>query len=269
MEVRSQELRSRLDRLCMEFFERAERQRRWSLFSDIPWDQLSPSEGVDSPVARRLEAFCAIELYVPDYASQGIALVRASFGQAWFQIGWAYEESKHGLVLRELLRRAGLRSTEQLRALEDELAARPWTLPFDTPRQMTCYGALQEGVTHAIYRAERKQAAAEGDPVRERIFYFLARDEAAHAGFYHEVLEALLEDDRAGTIRDLAEVVRRFRMPGDGLLDDYRRRMSVPGASLGRGTFLRHVALPLLRRLGVSRRELFGSAGLQAVAAAP
>lgn len=48
------------------------------------------------------------ELYVPNYSSKGLELVRSRFGMAWFQICWAFEKSRPGLVFREYLTRSGL-----------------------------------------------------------------------------------------------------------------------------------------------------------------
>ena len=84
----------------MEFFERAEKNRRWSVFNDIPWDQLDPSV-YDEDAALCAETFVGVESYLPDYVSGGINCVRDFFGQAWFSANWAYEESKHALSLRE------------------------------------------------------------------------------------------------------------------------------------------------------------------------
>ncbi len=35
-------LEERLYREYMEFFEKAERERRWNVFDDIPWDKINP-----------------------------------------------------------------------------------------------------------------------------------------------------------------------------------------------------------------------------------
>ena len=67
-------------------------------------------------------------MYLPDYVAGGINVVRKSFGQAWFQANWAYEESKHSLALTEYLLRSGKRTDEQMfdlqnRHLRQELGA--------------------------------------------------------------------------------------------------------------------------------------------------
>ena len=95
----SERMRENLNRAYLEFFETAERKRRWSVFDDVPWEKLDGDQQHESK-AVCIETFCAEELYIPDFCSQSVDLTRSVFGFAWFQINWSYEESKHGLALR-------------------------------------------------------------------------------------------------------------------------------------------------------------------------
>ena len=102
----------------MEFFEKAERERRWNVFDDIPWDAVN--KDASEELALCAETFCSVEMYLPDYVAGGINVVRKYFGQAWFQANWAYEESKHSLALMQYLhaqrqahRRADVRLAER------------------------------------------------------------------------------------------------------------------------------------------------------------
>ncbi|HEV2169319.1 MAG TPA: hypothetical protein VGR40_00150, partial [Candidatus Binatus sp.] len=99
-------------RAYMEFFETAERKRRWNIFEDIPWDKLSPDTNSEER-AVRIETYCSEEMYLPDYTAAGNEMLRGMFGLAWFQNAWSYEESRHGLVFREYLIRSGLRTQAQ------------------------------------------------------------------------------------------------------------------------------------------------------------
>ena len=238
-----------------EFFQVAERKRRWNVFDDIPWDRLDNS-GNSEGKAVRIETYCAEEMYVPDYGSNGLALTRATFGAAWFQMCWSYEEAKHGLVFREYLIRSGLRSEAQIERLESDLFAHAWHLPFKTTRRMACYGALQEAATYLAYKAQKERARAEGDEVLEVIFGFVSRDEAAHAGFYREIVQLELAEDRAGTLADLAQVIAQFKMPGDGLIPNYQERLRTSGAGISPRLFVEHALLPTLKTLKTSRAEL-------------
>lgn len=242
-------------RAYMEFFDVAERTRRWHPMNDIPWDELDTSKNTEEK-AICVETFCGVELYVPDYTANGFNLTRSIFGHAWFQANWGYEESKHGLSFREYLIRSGLRTPEQYDAFEQKIFSKVWNLPFHTRRQMTCYGALQESATFLIYRNQLKKAQMEGDKVLEKLYFYVSRDEGAHMGFYIKVLQLELEDDREGTLEDLAHVVYHFQMPGVGLIPEYDQRLGVNGVGISSQQFLEKGIFPLLRAVGTNRREL-------------
>jgi acyl-[acyl-carrier-protein] desaturase len=121
---------------------------------------------------------------------------------------------------------------------------------------MAMYGALQEGATLLAYRAQRDRAELEGDDVLEAIFAYLSRDEAAHADFYRAVVQIELSENRANTLADFAYVLSRFKMPGDGLIPDYRERLRGSGAGISRRLFFERVVMPLFSLLGTSRAEL-------------
>jgi acyl-[acyl-carrier-protein] desaturase len=178
------------------------------------------------------------------------------FGMAWFQTCWAFEESKHGVVFREYLTRSGLRSEAEFAALEATICANIWKLPFETPRQMACYGALQEGATYTAYNVQKDRARNAGDRVLEAIFFYVGRDEAAHGGFYRAIIELELSQDREGTIADLALVLSNFKMPGEGLIPNYRQRLQTTGAGISPRTFIQRVVWPLLTTLKIGREEL-------------
>src|SRR5260370_36141737 len=171
-------------------------------------------------------------------------------------MSWSYEEAKHGLAFREYLIRSGLRSEAEFAALEADFFSREWNLPFQTRRQMACYGALQEAATYLAYKAQKDLAREEGDPVLEAIFTYVSRDEAAHAGFYRAIIQLELSEDREGTITDLAHVISQFKMPGDGLIPNYQERLRTSGAEISTRLFVEHGLPPTLRTLGTSRDEL-------------
>jgi acyl-[acyl-carrier-protein] desaturase len=242
-------------RIYMDFFETAERKRRWNLFEDVPWDKLSPGSNTEER-AIRIETYCAEEMFLPDYTVGGIELLRGVFGLAWFQAAWSSEESRHGLVFREYLLRSGLRTQEQFDRLEAGVFSRSWKAPFATRRQMSCYGALQESATYLAYRAQKDRAQREKDAPLEAIFFLVSRDEAAHAGFYRAMIEIEMAEDRVGTLADLANVIANFRMPGDGLIPNYHENLRIGGGGISPRLFLMRAVLPLLKQLGASRDEL-------------
>jgi acyl-[acyl-carrier-protein] desaturase len=248
----------RIYREYMSFFEKAEKHRRWSVFDDIPWDEVDACPR-DPLLARCAETFVGVEMYLPDYVGQGINLMRDCFGRAWFMANWGYEESKHSLALREYLRRTGQRSDEDIAAYERVILGKQWQKPFETARQMSCYGMIQELTTYMFYKKHKALAVAKGDNLLAAIYGLISRDEIAHFGFYAAVTRVLLEEDRAGTTRDLAFVFRNFTMPAYDLVPEYDERVKLMReAGMDRNAFVAEVWLPALKAVGLTRTDLVG-----------
>jgi acyl-[acyl-carrier-protein] desaturase len=257
--VSSRRLREAFYREYQTFFERAERTRRWNLFTDIPWERLpaEPAGPVGADLALCAETFCGVEMYLPDYVAEHLALFRGDVGRAWFAAAWGYEESKHSLALREYLVRSGHRTESQMFDFGEAVLSRRWQAPFADARQMTIYGALQELTTFVIYRKQRELSESLGDPVLPTVYRLIARDEMAHARFYRRMIELHLDEDAEGTLQDLAEVLYRFRMPAEDLLADYDSRIAVMRtAGIDRGVFYREVVTPTLSAFNLTRHDL-------------
>jgi acyl-[acyl-carrier-protein] desaturase len=237
------------------FFQKAERERRWNPFDDIPWDKVNKSASEELAICA--ETFCGVEMYLPDYVAGGINVVRKSFGQAWFQANWAYEESKHALALTEYLLRSGKRTDEQMVDFQNRIFEKTWERPFETPQQMTLYGVIQEMATFVIYLKQRDRAVAEKCEALHKIYDLIARDEIAHCRFYQTVVKVLMEEDREGTLADLAYVFSKFEMPGVKLVPDYDGRVEIMrSAGIDRAVFLQKVYFPILKYLGITRHEM-------------
>lgn len=250
------QLAEKVYREYMTFFEKAERTRRWNVFTDLPWDKVDSCPR-DPDLALCAETFCGVEMYLPDYVSRGMEAVRDTFGQAWFHANWAYEESKHALALREYLVRTGQRSEDQFREFEKTILARRWKAPFEGNRLMTIYGAIQEMTTFVIYNKQEKLARERGDQLLASIYAFIMRDEIAHCRFYEKITALMLEDDPEGVKADLAHVFRNFTMPAYDLVPDYESRVTVMRtAGIDRGVFIKEVWLTCLKRLGLTRHDL-------------
>ncbi len=248
--------REDLYRAYMTFFEKAEKGRRWNVFDDIPWEKLKVHRA-DAQLALAAETFCGVEMYLPDYVAGGLNVVRDSFGQAWFQANWGYEESKHSFALREYLLRSAARSEGDFAQFEQAIFSRTWVRPFETARRMTCYGAIQEATTLLMYGKQLQEAERLNDRVLATIYFFVRRDEAAHAAFYRQVLRLEMEEDRDGTLSDLAHVFRHFKMPGVDLVPNYDARIAhMREAGVDRYVFMREVWFRLLSQIGTSRQEL-------------
>jgi acyl-[acyl-carrier-protein] desaturase len=243
-------------RLYRDFFDLAEKKRRWSLRDDIPWHQCSRS--LDPAVADVVESFCAVELYLPDYVASAMALFRPSRACTWFYANWGYEESKHSLALADWLLKSGQRSDEQLADLEANVFQREWNLPHDSPVAMLCYAMVQELATGLNYRNLRRQVGEQADPALAKLLGFLGVDEQAHHTFFLNAVGLFLEHDRPGTLRQLHRVLDGFAMPAIGELADGRRRIEAIKALqvFDLQVYYREVYHPILEALGVTRPDL-------------
>jgi acyl-[acyl-carrier-protein] desaturase len=221
--VESPEVHRKIYLLFRDYFDRAEKKRRWSIRDDIPWDQCNPS--LNPAVADVVETFCAVEMYLPDYLSKLIPQVRANRGRAWMLANWGYEECKHSLAFGDWLLRSQMRSEEQMADLETTVFSHEWELPFDNSRAMVCYTMVQELATWLHYHNLRERLAAEGgDAALDAALKLVAIDERAHYDFFRKLVALYLEDDREGTLEQLRRVVNHFAMPAVHMLADSRKR---------------------------------------------
>jgi acyl-[acyl-carrier-protein] desaturase len=126
---------------------------------------------------------------------------------------------------------------------------------------MTIYGCFQEMATFVIYVKQEARAKEFGDECLATIFRLNARDEIAHCRFYQDVVKVLLEEDRPGTVADIAYVARHFQMPGVGIVPNYDDRIKVmrDEGRVDRAVFLQKVFFPVLKYLEVTRQELLES----------
>ncbi len=242
--------------LYLEFFNRAEEERRWNVQKDIPWDKCNPA--VSDNIALIVESFCAVELFLPDYTSKILQLIRKSRGRAWFQANWGYEESKHSLVLEEWLVRSGKRTPQDISAFADTVLANEWTLPFQSPRQMMVYTVFQELSTGLNYKNLRRKAIEQGDGALSTALSFVARDESAHYHFFQDGVKLYLKADRDGTLRDIQHVLENFRMPAQDLIPNWEvRGKTIIGEKIfSDRIFYKDIMRPVLAVLGTSRDEL-------------
>src|SRR5262249_48557662 len=134
-----------------------------------------------------VEGFYAVEQYAPDYTAKLTQLVRHSYGRAHFQMRWGAEEEKHADLWRNVLLFSGGRSPQQLEEYTDDLRARSWRPPWDTPLHMLLYTVFQERATERIYlnlakivRADNKDSrfTLNRDPVLAEAAETIALDEA-------------------------------------------------------------------------------------------
>jgi acyl-[acyl-carrier-protein] desaturase len=251
------ELKATLWRLYQDFFDKAEKKRRWSLRHDIPWSECNRS--LNPELADVVESFCAVELYLPDYIAKIMPLVRSNRGRAWFHANWGYEESKHSMALAEWLLHSGMRSDENLADLETQVAEREWNLPMDSALGMLAYTMVQEQCTWLSYRnLHARVAEAGGDPALMRLLSLIAIDEKAHHGFFRQCVEVYLKHDRPAMLEQIRRVMNHFIMPAIHELADSRPRVARITALhiFDEDIYFRDVYRPLLETLEVEWSEM-------------
>jgi acyl-[acyl-carrier-protein] desaturase len=249
-------LEKTLYRLYRDYFDRAEKKRRWSVREDIPWDQVN--RALDPAIADVVESFCAVELYLPDYVANAMASFRSSRSWAWFYANWGYEESKHSLALGDWLLRSGMRTDEQMADLEGRVCAHEWRLPHGSAVGMLVYAMVQELATGLNYRNLRRRVDERGDPALSRLLGFISVDEQAHHHFFLRAVRLFLRHDRAATLQQLRRVLHHFAMPAIYEMADSRIRVEEIKALgvFNDELYFRDVYQPVLAALGVSRAEL-------------
>jgi len=244
-------------RIYRDFFDMAEKKRRWRIREDIPWDQCNPQ--LDPAIADVVESFCAVELYLPDYSSKILPVVRSSKGRAWFYANWGYEESKHSLVLGDWLLKSGSRTDEQMADVERMVWEREWNLPHDNHLGMLIYAMVQELATWLNYRnLGRRVEERGGDPALSKLLRLISIDERAHCDFFMQCVQLYLKHDREGTLEQMSRVMNNFAMPAIAELAQGRQRIAAVKALdiFSEDIYYREVYLPILEMLNVSRAEM-------------
>ncbi len=206
-------------RELLKYLALAERKRRWNPFTDIPYAQANPK--TSQTLAQCVETFCAVEMYLPDFTSKMLHMIRRSRGRSWFHINWGYEESKHSLTLEGWLLASGHRTEEQREAVQASLSTLEWELPYDHPRQMVCYTMIQELATFWNYRNLETIAAKEKDLALIAGLRIISVDERVHYNFFRNTVKEWMKWDEAGTIEDLKYVFDHFSMPGRTQIPGY------------------------------------------------
>lgn len=243
--------------LFRDYFDLAEKRRRWSMKDDIPWGQCSRS--LSPAIADIVETFCVVELFLPDYLAKTIPTVRDNRGRAWFFANWGYEECKHSMVLEDWLLRSGQRSDEQVSDLYRTVATQQWQLPYENNRALLCYAMVQELATWLHYAQLKKIVDADGGcPALEKILTLVAVDERSHFDFFRRLAAIYLEFDREGTLDALRLAINSFQMPAVHMLTDSKRRIQAVRDLMifDERIYLEQVVDPVLTRLGLTRADL-------------
>jgi acyl-[acyl-carrier protein] desaturase len=238
-----------------DYFDMAEKKRRWNCAEDIPWAQCN--RNLDPAISDVVWTFCAVELFLPDYLAKSIPMVRDNRGRAFMFANWGYEELKHSMALGDWLLHSGWRTEEQMQDLEAGVFKQEYDLPYDNPLFMVCYTTFQELATGVHYR-NLKRVIGGKCPALDKALTLISIDESAHADFFRKVFETYLEFDRHEALGALHEVIKGFQMPAVNLLIDGKRRaaavkeLNIFDEAIYYGT----VVTPILDKLGVTKQEM-------------
>lgn len=252
----SKDIQKKLYDIYRDYFDRAEKKRRWSLVNDIPWDKCN--RNLDPAIADIVQTFCSVEMYLPDYLSKLLPQVRAIRGRAWMLANWGYEESKHSMAFGDWLLKSGLRSDEEMTDIEAQVFQHEWNLPYDNARAMVCYTMFQELATWLHYKNLQKIIGEQNDPALYRCLHWVAMDERAHYDFFRKMVELYLEEDRSGTLEQIRRVANTFMMPAVHLLFNGRQRIEAIKSLriFDYDIFYYQVFEPVLEALKVDKREM-------------
>ncbi|BCM92152.1 hypothetical protein IAD21_04031 [Abditibacteriota bacterium] len=240
-------------RELMKYLALAEQKRRWNPFTDIPYAQANPESS--QTLAQCVETFCAVEMYLPDFTSKMLHMIRRSRGRSWFHINWGYEESKHSLTLEGWLLASGHRTEEQREAVQAALSTLEWELPYDHPRQMVCYTMVQELATFWNYRNLETIAAKEKDLALITGLRIISVDERVHYNFFRNTVKEWMKWDEEGTIHDLKYVFDHFSMPGRTQIPGYDEAAMVLAKTgiYGPREYIKLVKNPILEDLKLDK----------------
>ena len=240
-------------RELVKYLKLAEEKRRWNVFKDIAWHEANPD--TDETLAHCVETFCAVEMYLPDFTSKMLHMIRRSRGRAWFHVNWGYEESKHSLALESWLLASGHRTEEQRQQFEQELLEAEWELPFDHPRQMVCYTMIQELATFWNYRNLEKMATQQKDWALVAALRLISVDERVHYNFYRNSVKEWMRHDEGGTVEDLKYVFEHFTMPGKSQIPRYDESAKILAKTgiYGPREYIKLVKNPILEDLKLDK----------------
>lgn len=175
------------------------------------------NEKISPELARLIAGFKMVEDFLPDYMGKGNKLVRNNMGLFMINMQWGREELQHGLALGNILEQTGHTTHEQTIENYQRNLERTFELPYSTARKIVIYGAFQERGTCIGYMALEKKAEEEGAPKTAEILRLIAADEAYHNAGYTQVVKIYYDEDQKGTLEDVLDVARNFRMPAENL----------------------------------------------------
>lgn len=254
--MQTQEFDKKIIKTYLAWYESAEEDRRWKVTYDIPWNKTTQGN-VPQDLVSIVEAFCGIELVLPDYITEMLQFNRKLRGMSWYIANWGYEESKHSIALVKWLLDSGSRTEDQLSTFHKHIFQKHYRTHCRTSRQAVLYTMIQELATCISYVKLEKQVKPYEDDALSKLLYFVFRDEMAHHKFNTEIVKIHLEEDREGTLRELREEFRIFKMPAYEMIPEWKSRNDAIEKNdvMTPEIFVESIFNPILKALDISRKE--------------
>jgi acyl-[acyl-carrier-protein] desaturase len=266
----------------VEYFGKAMKNRRWSPWHDLPFDEMKTYASRLSPETINLiEGYLGIEEYVGDYVLDGLEMFRNNRTRRNLQLQWGAEEMKHGVAWELTLLHSGARTEEQLEAYFDKVHEHRWTIKNhaggDSPLGATVYAMVQERATFFNYQETKARIRDEyglsKDPTPEErqrgfevgaaeAFRIVGVDEIAHHGIFLKIVLTHLKYLPEKALDVMQQVFQGFQMPSLRLIPNARSFIRAV-ARTGLHTAEKHLHLihnPILKSLGLDDNEAFNRA---------
>lgn len=134
------------------------------------------------------------------------------FWRRWNNL-WTAEEDRHGMLLRDYSRAAGIFRMPCLERRQFEYVRRGFDPWFETgPYHVLVYTTIQERATQIAY--SKIAEAAHCEPTLRTLMLRISSEEARHYAFYRCIVADVIEADPEGAIEAAATVMGDFDMPG-------------------------------------------------------
>jgi acyl-[acyl-carrier-protein] desaturase len=215
------------------YFARAVKQRNWSPWHDLPFDEMHErGHLLSEDTANLIEGFMGVEEFVGDYVQEGIVTFRESRMRRNLHLQWGAEEARHGVAWELLLKHSHARTETQLTEYLDKIRDSHWQQQqhagVESPLATTVYAMVQERTTFFHYQEVRARVRAEyGLPPaptpeeRQRGYEIgaseacrlVTQDELAHHSLFLHIVRSALKYFPSLTCDTLAKVFTGFSMP--------------------------------------------------------
>jgi acyl-[acyl-carrier-protein] desaturase len=266
------------------YFGRALKQRNWSPWHDLPFEEMRErGHQLSEDTINLIEGFLGVEEYVGDYVKEGLEMFRDHRARRNMHLQWGAEEAKHSLAWELVLQHSQVRTEKQLTAYIHKVHESRWSQNqhsgVETPLGSTAYAMVQERATFFHYQEVRARIRHEyglppeptpGERQRgyeigaSEAFRVVGQDEIAHYGLFLRIVQSTLKFFPSLTCDTLSRVFSGFEMPALRFLPNLRAFLrSVKRTNLyNRGIHREKVHNPILNSLGWEDHNAFEKATL-------